>query len=132
MPTGPIVQEMRFRNSVMQMEGLAHEIGAVTTVSEAGTLNKMVGLVTTNTLDAAAGATETIVITNDKIAAGDWASATIVGKVGTGTPVISTAICTANTLTVIIQNIHASAAFTGALTIAFEIRKKLTNIVIGS
>jgi hypothetical protein len=126
MPTGEFGVHDAFRNQQVNVTAIGAEIPSVTTVAEAGTLNSHIGTVVTNSLDAIAGASETIVLTNNKVVAADRIQATIVGQAGTGTACLVRAVPTANTITFTIQNIHASAAFTGAVTIFFEVRKALT------
>ena len=94
-----------------------------TAAAGAATLNKSSGIITTEALTTAAGASYTLAVTNSQIAAGDIAMVSLDANGSTGTPEIISAKCTTHTLTVIIRNDHAEAALNAALKIAFVIFK---------
>lgn len=125
---GPEVENRLHRNEIVGLAGLASDVGTVTTTSEAGTLNDLMGRVTTNALNAIAGATESIVITNNKVAAGDIVLATINGGTSAGTPILDRAVATANTITFTIRNIHASAALDGTVIIGYTVIKAISGV----
>ncbi len=118
--------EDRFRYQRLSFEGLATKFTSGATTSEAVTLNDHCLLVTTNALDAAANAAETIVITNNKVAAGDVAMVFVVGGTTAGTPIITKTVCTAGTITITLTNKHASAALDGTVVLAVILVKALT------
>lgn len=126
MPFGVGRIDMKMREMIPAVRSLATDFGAVTTTSEAGTLNDLCGIVTTNTLDAVADANEVIVITNSEVAAGDVAFAQIIGGTTAGSPVILKSVCTASTITITMQNVHASAALDGTVIIAYMVVKALS------
>ena len=94
-----------------------------TATAGAATLNKASGIVTSEALTTAAGATYTLTLTNSTIAAGDIPQVTLDSNGSAGIPIITSAKCTANTLTVIVTNIHASAALNAAIKFAYMILK---------
>jgi hypothetical protein len=106
-------------------ESLKLDTGTKTATASSGaaTLNKSSGIITTEALTTAAGSDYTLVLTNSKIAAGDNALVSIDSNGSTGLPLLYSAKCTSNTLTVIVRNAHASAAFNAALKIGFAILK---------
>lgn len=98
-----------------------------TAVAAAVTINADCGVVTTESLTAAAGVTEIVTLTNSKIVAGTTVRANLVNYAGTlstnGIPVISvTAIDTAaHTAVLAISNAHGANALDGAAKILFEV-----------
>jgi len=99
-------------------------IKTATAVAGAATLNKSSGIVTTEALTTAAGADYTLTLTNSKIAAGDIVLATVQDGTDTaGTPAITTAASGTGSATIIVQNVHATAAFNGTLKIGFAVFK---------
>lgn len=92
----------------------------VTLVAEAGTLNKVYGTITSNTLNAAAGAIEELVITNSLVNANSIIIATVTNYEGTGVPpLISMIIPAAGNFTIVLSNIDGAAAFDAPITIKF-------------
>lgn len=91
-----------------------------TAVAGAVTLAKQSGVITSESLVTAAGATYTLTITNTGIAAADMVFASVwLGTATTGTPTIATVKPLAGSVVIVVQNIHASAALNGTLKIAF-------------
>jgi hypothetical protein len=84
----------------------------------AATLNAPSGVVTTESLTTAAGATFTETIANSEVAAADVCLASVT-TAGNGAPVVVKTTPAAGSLVVTVQNVHASAAFNNALKIAF-------------
>lgn len=96
--------------------------GAKTATATAGaaTLNKTAGVITTEALVTAAGATYTLTLTDSAIAATDQVMASVqYGSASAGTPAIAMVDPSAGSLKVVVQNIHASAALNGTLLISF-------------
>lgn len=93
--------------------------GTATGTSNAATLANKAGVITTESVTTAAGATflETITATG-VIAATDLCFASV-STGGTGTPAVTKVTPTANTLAILIQNVHASAAFNNTLAITY-------------
>lgn len=97
--------------------------GTVTGSAGAATLNRSGGVVTTESLTTAAGATFTLTLTDSYIAAGDIVLASVT-TTGTGMPNVAKVTPAAGSVVIIIQNIHASAAFNAVLKIAFFVVKQ--------
>lgn len=92
--------------------------GTATGTSNASTLANKCGIITTESATTAAAGTFTETITNTVVAATDICMATAT-TTGTGTPVITRVTPAANSLVIIVGNVHASAAFNAVLLIAF-------------
>lgn len=101
---------------------LAVDIGTKTASATTGaaTLNKLAGVITTEALTTAAGATYTLTLTNSKIAAADQVFVSVAyGTSTTGMPVVTRVTPDAGSVVVVVQNIHASAALNGTLRLSF-------------
>lgn len=99
--------------------------GAVTQITSASTgvtLNKITGQITTVALSTAAGAEEAFVLTNSQIAATDVVAVSTT-YAGAGTPVVSVKGVAAGSCTLVITNLHASAALDAVLVANFAIIK---------
>jgi hypothetical protein len=110
----------------LRPNSLAIDSGTKTATATAGaaTLSKGSGVITSEALTTAAGATYTLTLTNTAIAAADMVFASVAnGTATTGTPVVATVKPAAGSVVIIIQNIHASAAVNGTLKIAFAVLK---------
>jgi hypothetical protein len=101
------------------------DIGSVTAAAGAATLNKKAGTVTTENLTTAAGADYTLVLTNSMIAASDLVMVTVgYGTMTAGIPHVMSVTAAAGSVTIVVRNIHASAAFdTKNLKIRFLVLK---------
>lgn len=86
------------------------------------TLNKLSGVITTPSLTTAAGATHTLTVTDSAIEAGDLVFASV-GTAGTGTPAVASVVVSAGQVIIVVQNIHASAAFNNTLVLNFLVIK---------
>lgn len=90
----------------------------------AATLNKMAGVITSESLSTAAGADYTLTLTNSDIAAADQVMASVqYGTSTTGTPAIAMVDNSAGSVKITVQNIHASAALNGTILISFVVFK---------
>lgn len=120
------------KSRVINDTGLQHKVtelnvadvyvdgGTATATAGAATLNNSVGKITTAALTTAAGATYTLTLTNSKIAAADIVLASVAfGTATAGMPVVCRVKPAAGSCTIVIQNIHASAALDGTLVISF-------------
>src|SRR6185312_5869948 len=86
-----------------------------TASSGAATLNAFSGVITSESLSTAAGATYTLTLTNSDVAA-DVAFASVqYGTSTTGTPAVAMVDTAAGSLKVIVQNIHGTAALNGTI-----------------
>ncbi|HEY1750383.1 MAG TPA: hypothetical protein VGG29_03920 [Caulobacteraceae bacterium] len=87
--------------------------------SYAVTINKMAGVVTTDSLSTAAGASQAITITDSQVTASSLVLVSRVGGTDTaGTPILK-AVPGAGTITLTVANNHASAAFNGTFVVDF-------------
>jgi hypothetical protein len=105
---------------------LAIDSGVKTATATAGaaTLNKAAGVITSEALTTAAGATYTLTLTNSAIAAADQVYVSVsLGSATAGVPVITTVKPAAGSLAVILQNISASAPINGTLKISYFVLK---------
>lgn len=96
-----------------------YDSGTVTAASGAATLNKHSGVVTTEALSTAAGATYTLTLTNSYIKAGSIVGASADAVAGAGSPVVTSVTPGDGSVVIKVQNIHASAAFNAAIKIRF-------------
>jgi hypothetical protein len=127
MPTGALGQEPRFRNLLLECEGITAETGTGTCSSSAVTISDYTGLITTEALTTAQNAIETITLTNTKIAVGDLVFVTVAnGTNSAGTPMLGTVTPSAGACEIKVINKHATAvAFNGTLKIGFMVVKAL-------
>jgi hypothetical protein len=105
---------------------LALDTGTKTASATAGaaTLNKDAGVITSEALTTAAGATYTLTLTNSSVAAADQVFASVrYGTASAGMPVVTMVTPSSGAVEVIVQNIHASAALDGTIKIAFAVLK---------
>jgi len=90
----------------------------------AATLNKMAGVITSESITTAAGATYTLTLTNSDIAATDQVFASVYnGSNAAGMPNVTTVTPGAGQVVIVVQNIAAAAAFNGTIKIAFSVFK---------
>jgi Kef-type K+ transport system membrane component KefB len=115
-------QQQQFRVGQLQVGA-----GTVTAVSNAATLAFGSGIITTESLTTAAGATQAITLTNSRIAAGDMVFSSIDPGSSTGTPTIANIAVSANTAVFLIRNAHASVALNAPVKISFMINKAGNN-----
>ncbi len=102
--------------------GVQVDTGTKTATATAGaaTLNKLSGVVTSESLTTAAGATYTLTVTDSRIVAAQQVYASVsLGSATTGMPVVTTVTPGAGSLVIVVQNIHASAALNGTIKLAF-------------
>lgn len=91
-----------------------------TAVAGAATLNKAAGVITSEALTTAAGATYTLTLTNSTIAAADQVFASVAnGTATTGMPAVTTVKPAAGSVVIVVQNVDAAAAVNGNLKIRF-------------
>ena len=111
-------------NLVTPFGTISPQTGTATATAGAATLAKASGKITSEALTTAAGALYTLTITNTEVAAVDIILASVAyGTSTTGVPVVTRATATANTITIVIQNIHASAALNGTIVVSFFLVK---------
>lgn len=99
------------------------DAGAGTAVSNALTISKMAGVITTEALTTAGAGSQAIVLTNTLIAAGDIILLTLAGGTNTVKNITFQAVATANTGTITVYNNTAATALNGTLIINFLVIK---------
>jgi hypothetical protein len=112
--------------NTLEVNALQIDTGTKTAqaASGAATLNKMSGVITTDSLTTAAGADYTLTLTDSDVAAGDSVFANIQGGTNsTGVPVLLSATPGAGEIVFVVANLAASAALNGTLKIAFMVVK---------
>lgn len=93
--------------------------GTGTCASNAVTLNRAAGVITTEALTSAAGTTYTCTLTSSKIQSGDVVIATVDPNGSTGQPILLNAAVSSGSVAFIVKNIDASAALNAAVKIRF-------------
>jgi hypothetical protein len=109
----------RSQAEIMAAARLQLGAGTGTAASNAVTINRAAGVITTEALTTAAGATQAITLTSNKIRAGDMVFAVVDPNGSAGTPVVVNVAVAASTATILVQNVHASAALDAAIKIMF-------------
>lgn len=95
--------------------------GTATATAGAATLHALAGVVTSESITTAAGATYTLTLTNSLINAGSVINANADKASSAGMPVVTSVTAGSGSATIIVQNVHASAAFNNAIKIHFNI-----------
>lgn len=90
------------------------------TTASGGTSNKHAGFIS-QAGSAAAGATQTMTLNNSLVTSSSFIKATINSAGASGTPVLVRATPGSGTITIVVANIHASAALNGTLYVYFEV-----------
>lgn len=101
--------------------------GAVTQITNASTgvtLDKVCGQITTVALTTAAAAEEVFVVTNSTVAATDCIALGTT-YAGAGTPAVTVKGVAAGSFSVVITNLHASAALDAVLIVNFAVIKSV-------
>jgi len=125
--SGSLVFTDNSDNSVLTVgsTGITAHLGITTTKgtgtcsSDAVTINTTSGVITTESKTTAAGGTFTITLTNSKIAATSVVLVNANVVAGNGTPVVASIVPGSGSATIVVQNVHASAAFNAALKLMF-------------
>lgn len=94
-----------------------------TATSGAAILNKSAGVITSEAITTAAGASYTLTLTNTQIAAADVVLAAVALTSAGGTPVVTSVTPGANSVVIVVKNIHATEAFAAAIKITFAVIK---------
>jgi hypothetical protein len=94
--------------------------GSATDVSQAATVHKPMGQVTSSTTDLAADTSETLTITN-KHCKSDSLVLCEVSTSGTGTPVVSSVVPSNGLFTVVVRNVAPATALNAAYKVRFAI-----------
>lgn len=112
------------KDQAVQMNRLDIVNGTGTTSSNAVTINAACGVITSESLTTAAGASQAITLTNSYIAATDMVFITQNGGTSTTGSLEIKAVPAAGSCTITLTNRHASAAFNGTFILAFLVVKK--------
>lgn len=100
------------------------DTGIATCSSNACTISKMAGIVTTESLTTAAASSQAITITNTTVAAGDIVLVTLMGGTNTTPQIRLDAVATTNTITVTIFNMTLiTTALNGTIIFSFLVIK---------
>lgn len=99
------------------------DVGTGTCSSNAVTISKMAGVITTEALTTAAGASQAITLTNTLAAVGDLVIPYIVGGTNTRAHINVFAVATAGGATITINNIGPTNAINGTVIIGFLLIK---------
>lgn len=113
----PIVDYLNARNS----DNTSNTVTLTGTGNSTGTINTVYGVITSGTLNAAAGASNTLTVANSNITANSLVLATITAYGGTGQAVLARVVCTAGSMVFTIQNVASAAALTSTVTIRYII-----------
>lgn len=106
------------------MTGAGGAVTQITSASTGVTLNKPCGQITTVALTTAAAAEDSFVVTNSKVAATDVVVVSTT-YAGGGTPVVSVKGVAAGSFSIVITNLHASAALDAVLVVNFAVLKSV-------
>jgi hypothetical protein len=104
------------------------DYGAVTQITSAATgvtLSKLAGTITTVALTTAAAAEESFVVTNTKVAVTDVVAVSTT-YAGGGTPIVAVKGVAAGSFSIVITNLHATAALDAVAVINFYVLKANT------
>lgn len=97
---------------------------AAVAVAGAATLNKMSGKITSEALTTAGLASYTLTLTNSDVAAADIVGAKVADGTNTqGTPAIGLITEGVGSVTIQVNNLHATQAFNGTIVISFWVFK---------
>ena len=117
----PAIQNPPYRIHQLALGG---DVKTATATAGAATLAKSSGVITTEVVTTAAGATYTLTLTNSLVGAADQVFASVQnGTNNAGLAQIATVTPGAGNVVIVVRNAHASAAFNGTLKIAFALLK---------
>ena len=125
---GPVVSTAGFEGAVTAtnatVTNLTIDTGTKTATATAGaaTLNKTSGKITSESLTTAAAAAYTLTLTNSTIAATDIVFASVANDTNSaGIPIVGRVTPGSGSVTILVENQHASAAFNGTIVISFMV-----------
>lgn len=119
--TGEVSREQQ---SVFNVARLKVGFGTGTCSSNAVTINTASGLITTESLSTAAGSTQAITLTSNKIQTGDIVMAMVDPGSSAGTPTVVNTAVSASTAVFLVKNVHATNALNAAIKIMFVVLTK--------
>ena len=112
--------------NIVNSGGVRLDTGTKTASATAGaaTLNKMAGVVTSESITTAAGSDYTLTLTNSDIAAADQVFASVqLGSATTGEPCVTSVTPASGSAVIKVRNVAASAAFNGTIVVSFMVLK---------
>lgn len=98
--------------------------GTITATASSGaaTLNKPLGVITSEAITTASGASYTLTLTNSTVSATSVVLASTNLGAGTGgTPCVTSVTPDDGSVVILVKNVHASAAFNAAIKVAFRV-----------
>ncbi len=114
---------MPIQQNVVLGDELNDKPGAVTCATNAATLNKRAGIITSEALTTAAGSAQALTITCNQCAVGDLIFVDVQGGTSTTGSAEMKVVPGAGSFVITLTNRHASAAFNGTFIIAYQIVK---------
>jgi hypothetical protein len=114
---------MALKQSYRLGDELTDQPGTATCVTNAATLNKRAGVITSESLATAAGASQALTITCNQVAATDLIFIDMNGGTNTTGSLEMKVVPGAGSFVITLTNRHASAAFNGTFKIAYQIVK---------
>ena len=97
-------------------------ISAAGSDATTGTLNALKGRIKISPSDIAAGATDEITITNNRVKTDSLVLVSVTSYTGDGVPHVAVKTLADNTITLTLANVHGSAAFSSnTVTIGIEV-----------
>ena len=125
MPRTTFKNDMTVTGTLTVTGSLKQTMGAAAATAGAATLAALQGKITSEALVTAQNAIYTLTITNTQIAAADIVTASVAyGTCTTGSPVITRITAAANSVVILVANLHASAvALNGTIVVSFQVLK---------
>lgn len=111
------------RHQQVEVGVLDIDSGTGTCVTNAVTINRGVGVITTESLTTAGAASQAIALTNSEIAVGDMIHIQWVGGTNTTVNFNISAVAVAGGATITLNNTTAATAFNGTFILAFLVIK---------
>jgi hypothetical protein len=108
----------------LALGGYNGAVKTATATAGAATLSSLGGVITSEALVTAAGATYTLTLTDAQIAAADQVLASVAyGTASTGSPVVTRVQPASGSVVIVVQNISAATALNGTIKISFGVLK---------
>lgn len=116
-------------NVLIDIIGSGWRSKTATSAAGAVTLAALAAKVTTEALTTAALAAYTLTVTNSMVDANDIVLVSIAnGSNSAGIPIPARVVAGAGTVTIVIENQHATVAFNGTLVVSFVVYKTTPNV----
>lgn len=116
-------------NALIDICGAGWRSKTATSAAGAVTVAALAGKITTEALTTAALAAYTLTITNSMVDANDMVLVSIANGSNTaGIPIPARALAGAGSITIVIENQHATNAFNGTLVVTFVVLRTTPNV----